>query len=169
MKNRQAFTLIELLVVILIIGILAAVALPQYQMAVLKSRFTQAKAVVNALAQAQEVYYLANGTYSHSYDDLDIDTPAYKEETENISDGINRPHRIFSWGACTLWQVDVVSCRVGDVLYEKYYDHSAKPGVTLCSVYNTDLSSNENKLCKSETGKTAPETTGDNYVTWVYP
>ena len=62
MKN-QAFTLIELLVVVLIIGILAAVALPQYQKAVLKSRTTQALIALRALDQAQKECFLSNGAY----------------------------------------------------------------------------------------------------------
>ncbi|MCQ2410079.1 MAG: prepilin-type N-terminal cleavage/methylation domain-containing protein, partial [Elusimicrobiaceae bacterium] len=52
------FTLIELLVVVLIIGILTAVALPQYQRAVEKSKATQAWSVLKSVAQAKEAYYL---------------------------------------------------------------------------------------------------------------
>ncbi len=74
MKNKQAFTLIELLVVVLIIGILAAVALPQYQKAVEKSKSVQGITLVKSFAQAAEAFHLANGTYvtNADLDTLDI-------------------------------------------------------------------------------------------------
>ena len=62
MKNH-AFTLIELLVVVLIIGILAVIALPQYQRAVEKARLSEAIINVRHLYNALEVYRLANGSY----------------------------------------------------------------------------------------------------------
>ena len=74
--KRAGFTLIELLVVVLIIGILAAVALPQYQTAVLKSRFMSFMPTVRALINAQEVYYLANGQYAFDMGLLDVQIPA---------------------------------------------------------------------------------------------
>ncbi len=72
-KDKQAFTLIELLVVVLIIGILAAVALPQYQKAVLKSRVMEVLPFVRAVYEAEKVYFLANGEYTKNMDELDID------------------------------------------------------------------------------------------------
>lgn len=73
--EKSGFTLIELLVVVLIIGILAAVAMPQYTKAVEKSRATQALAILKSLYAAQETYYMANGSYATSFDELDISVP----------------------------------------------------------------------------------------------
>jgi len=70
---KKGFTLIELLVVVLIIGILASVALPQYTKAVWKSRAAELRSVTRALATGQEAYFLANGTYPKHFDELDID------------------------------------------------------------------------------------------------
>ena len=69
---KKGFTLIELLVVVLIIGILSAVALPQYTKSVNKSRAAQALPVIKSLMQAVEVYFMANGTAPESLEDVDI-------------------------------------------------------------------------------------------------
>ena len=82
MKNKQAFTLIELLVVVLIIGILAAVAMPQYQKAVEKSRATQALTLLKSVGQAVSAYYVASGTSPESFDELSVDVPAGWTGTE---------------------------------------------------------------------------------------
>ena len=73
-NTRRGFTLIELLVVVLIIGILAAVAVPQYQKAVEKSRASEALIIGNKLKQAQQLRHLQSGEWDGDNKDvLDID------------------------------------------------------------------------------------------------
>ena len=75
--NFNGFTLIELLVVVLIIGILSAVAVPQYQKAVEKARMVEAIMLVKTIANAHQVYYIATGRYltSAEMELLDIEIP----------------------------------------------------------------------------------------------
>ena len=75
------FTLIELLVVVLIIGILAAIAVPQYRVAVAKAQAAEAITVLTALEKARTAYHLAHGTWPTSMEDLDItvkDSASYR-------------------------------------------------------------------------------------------
>lgn len=83
----NGFTLIELLVVVLIIGILAAVAVPQYQKAVVKSRLVAAITYVKAVKDAEEVYYMANGSYTNDMTNLDVSATCPKDFTCKLMDG----------------------------------------------------------------------------------
>ena len=81
-RKNAGFTLIELLVVVLIIGILAAVAIPQYEKAVSKSRYVQLMGLVDSIAKTATVYYWANGVYPPTLEDLDITLPGTLSDTK---------------------------------------------------------------------------------------
>jgi prepilin-type N-terminal cleavage/methylation domain-containing protein len=72
MSNNKAFTLIELLVVVLIVAILAAIALPQYEKSIWRSRAAQLQQSTRDLAMAQESYLLTHGSYPKNFDELDF-------------------------------------------------------------------------------------------------
>lgn len=92
-NNKQGFTLIELLVVVLIIGILSAVALPQYQKTVYKSKILKGLPLARAIKEAQDAYFLANGKWATSFEDLDIALPTncttfLGEQKQKICNGL---------------------------------------------------------------------------------
>ena len=72
-QKNAAFTLIELLVVVLIVGILTAMALPEYKMAVAKARVTELLPLLDSIRKSQEVYYMANGRYRSKWEDLGLE------------------------------------------------------------------------------------------------
>jgi len=74
-KKKNGFTMLELLMVVIIIGILATIALPQYMSFVEKARAAEAMTTIGALRTAENLYKLENGTYSPNVADLTITVP----------------------------------------------------------------------------------------------
>jgi prepilin-type N-terminal cleavage/methylation domain-containing protein len=93
LKDKKGFTLLELLVVVLIIGILAGIALPQYRSAVRKARVAEAQVILKAVIDAEDRWILQYGNFEwSSWEELDIEVPTESqywtfEQEECIANG----------------------------------------------------------------------------------
>lgn len=85
--DKKGFTLIELIFAVVIIGILAALAIPRFSSTIEKSRTAEAINTLETLRNAQEVYKLENGAYTDTRRNLDVTIPASRNfEAPNVSD-----------------------------------------------------------------------------------
>ena len=73
--KRTGFALIELLVVVLIIGILAAFALPSYRIAVAQTRFAQLQVLGDAIYKAEQLHLMSSGSYTNNFSSLTLGIP----------------------------------------------------------------------------------------------
>lgn len=147
---KKAFTLIELLVVVLIIGILTAIALPQYQITSDKARYAQLMVLVKSLKDAQERYYMANGSYTRNFEELDIEMPA----GGTLQEGAGFPSLRYPfgfvrilYGAGNNWYVYGRDKNA----YQIHLENSDQPGVIRCLAYNGKETTQDryNKVCLS--------------------
>lgn len=148
--KMKGFTLIELLVVVLIIGILASVALPQYQVAVLKSKLSSVLSVTKSVKDAEELYYLANGRYTENFHDLDIEGTGIGSSNPSYGDfgkiSCKLYHTSFGWVWCS---VNTPTPQSG-CGWKIWLDHSNNPGKIQCVFANWNAQDSLcEKACKS--------------------
>ena len=88
MKKRQAFTLIELIIVVIVIGILATLAVPQYMKATERAKIAKAKNAIALISKAEKLYRAENDTYITTSDWSNAGPlDPYVELTDIASDG----------------------------------------------------------------------------------
>ncbi len=122
LRNRKGFTLIELLIVVVIIGILAAIALPKFGKTREAAYFTTLKSDLNSLRSAEEMYYQTSGSYSYTNDTTAIEFSHSNGVTLTITLKGAAPYQ--AWTATAEHMaLDGKGCAIG------YGEFTADPGL----------------------------------------
>jgi type IV pilus assembly protein PilE len=74
MRGKRGFTLIEVLIVVIILGILATIAVPQFTGMIRRARLSEGWSALGAIKTAQEIYHLDHNAYTTSLGLLQVDT-----------------------------------------------------------------------------------------------
>ena len=169
--NNKGFTLIELLVVVLIIGILAAIALPQYRIAVGKAKFSTLKNLTRTVWDSAQRYYLVNNTYPQTTTDLDIGLNIKEEKYSSTSKILK--FTTAEGISCNIWNGNPNLFAACDreiagkkiALYVKA-DGSPQSCVVFSEVDNpNDIA---NKICQNETNRKPGVHKDSAYYTYNY-
>ncbi|HIF9267016.1 TPA: pilin [Photobacterium damselae] len=78
MKGQKGFTLIELMIVVAVIGVLSAIAIPQYQKYVAKAEGAAALSTLTGLKTNAEAFTVENGKFPQSANSTEVGTPTSK-------------------------------------------------------------------------------------------
>jgi prepilin-type N-terminal cleavage/methylation domain-containing protein len=163
--NKKAFTLIELLVVVLIIGVLAAIAIPQYLRAIEKANAMQAVTIGQAVKNAVERVYLIKGEYPDNLNELDIEYSC----PQKFNCGYSKTAMTFTLTRKgenyfqILYGFDRRNEAPGSYVFTMSDQSKRKlSGLSYCAVGKDDKKGKE--LCAAIAGNAALYTVGDDYA-----